>query len=252
MQHRRYYARHSQRAASDTVTHGTWIVVAVAIGALTVGALAIPGGPVHRWLNCNIGSIADITGNGAVTAQCGVGGNSTTSSGSPDSTTVSLLGNSALAFDNTWGNMWEELSDTGTAPPTNTVSNAAGVYQSIEEEDLGGSPGPVVMLDFETPGTTYQTLSFSGYSYNGIPTDAEPEIEAIVDQSGTLSDIPLPSSSWDSNPIKSGFTDSPTAKSISLPADTIGVRWGLAETSSEYTFYADEWDFTLQNPQLTS
>lgn len=248
MQDRGDYARHSQRAASDTVTHGTWIVVAVAIGVLAVGALAIPGGPVHRWLNCNIGSIADITGNGATTTQCGAGGNSTTGSGSPDLTTVSLLGNSALTFDNTWGNMWEELPDTGTAPPTNTVSNAAGVYQSIEEEDLGGSSGPVVMLDFETPGTTYQTLSFSGYSYNGIPADAEPEIEAIVDQSGTLSDVPL---SWD-NPTSSGSTISSTAESIPLPADTIGVRWGLAETSSEYTFYASEWNFTLQNPQLTS
>ena len=57
----------SSCAASDTVTHGTWIVVAVAIGALTVGALAIPGGPVHRWLHCNIDSITNIMSTAAKT-----------------------------------------------------------------------------------------------------------------------------------------------------------------------------------------
>jgi len=66
------------RAASDNVTHGSWIIAAVALGVLSVGALAIPGGPVHHWLNCNIGSITDINGNTATTDSCG--GNAATTS----------------------------------------------------------------------------------------------------------------------------------------------------------------------------
>jgi len=52
-------------AASDTVTHGTWILAAVAIGALVVGAVAVPGTPVHTWLHCNIDNIAGISSNGS-------------------------------------------------------------------------------------------------------------------------------------------------------------------------------------------
>jgi len=59
------------RAASDTVTHGTWIVVAVALGIFSVGALAVPGGPVHTWIHCNIDRITDITSTANTTASCG-------------------------------------------------------------------------------------------------------------------------------------------------------------------------------------
>ena len=37
-------------AASETVTHGTWILVAGALGVLTVGVIVVPGSPVHAWI----------------------------------------------------------------------------------------------------------------------------------------------------------------------------------------------------------
>jgi len=49
------------RAASDNVTQGTWIIVAVALAALIVLAVAIPGSPVHTWLSNLFGSITSIS-----------------------------------------------------------------------------------------------------------------------------------------------------------------------------------------------
>jgi len=56
------YSRMMQnRAASDNVTQGTWIIVAVALSALIVGALAIPGSPVQSWLSGITHSISSIS-----------------------------------------------------------------------------------------------------------------------------------------------------------------------------------------------
>jgi len=69
-----FHARPSRwtgiHAASDNVTHGTWILAAVALGVLSVGALGLPGEPVHRWFHCNIDSITDISSTRSVNA-CG-------------------------------------------------------------------------------------------------------------------------------------------------------------------------------------
>jgi len=62
--------KRSNRAASDNITHGSWIIAAVAVGALAVSALAIPGGPVHHWLTCNVESIADINGQSTFRSAC--------------------------------------------------------------------------------------------------------------------------------------------------------------------------------------
>jgi len=53
-------------AASDTVTHGSWIIAAVALGILTVGAVAVPGTPVHTWLHCHMDQITGISSQGIV------------------------------------------------------------------------------------------------------------------------------------------------------------------------------------------
>jgi len=45
--------------------------VAVALGVFSVGALAVPGGPVHTWIHCNIDRIADITSTTTKVASCG-------------------------------------------------------------------------------------------------------------------------------------------------------------------------------------
>jgi len=58
------------RAASDNVTQGTWIIVAVALAALVVGALAQPKSPVHHWLHCTIRSISTITSNASDASGC--------------------------------------------------------------------------------------------------------------------------------------------------------------------------------------
>ena len=49
------------RAASDNVTQGTWIIVAVALAALMVGLIAVPGSPVHTWLRHLTDSITSIS-----------------------------------------------------------------------------------------------------------------------------------------------------------------------------------------------
>ena len=52
---------HSHRAASDNVTQGTWIIIAVALAALMVALIAIPGSPVHTWLRRLTDSITSIS-----------------------------------------------------------------------------------------------------------------------------------------------------------------------------------------------
>ncbi len=49
------------RAASDNVTQGAWIIVAVALAALVVGLIAVPGSPVHAWLTNLTNSITSIS-----------------------------------------------------------------------------------------------------------------------------------------------------------------------------------------------
>lgn len=39
----------SRQAASANLTHGTWLVVSVAVGAVAVGSLAAPRSPVRQW-----------------------------------------------------------------------------------------------------------------------------------------------------------------------------------------------------------
>jgi len=52
------------------VTHGTWIIAAVALAALVVGAVAQPQSPVHHWLHCTIRSISAITSNAPDASGC--------------------------------------------------------------------------------------------------------------------------------------------------------------------------------------
>jgi len=49
------------KAASDNVTQGTWIIVAVALAALIVAAIALPASPVHAWLHQLFDSITSIS-----------------------------------------------------------------------------------------------------------------------------------------------------------------------------------------------
>ena len=48
-------------AASDNVTQGTWIIVAVALAVLVVGLIAVPGSPIHGWLSNLTNSITSIS-----------------------------------------------------------------------------------------------------------------------------------------------------------------------------------------------
>ena len=64
----------SRRAASETVTHGSWIIVALALGTLAIGMLAVPQSPVHHWIACHVDSITGVTGSYASSSPCsGVG-----------------------------------------------------------------------------------------------------------------------------------------------------------------------------------
>lgn len=54
----------SVRAASDNISHGTWILVAAAVAVLLVGLMAVPGTPVHRWVQTTMQSPACIAGTG--------------------------------------------------------------------------------------------------------------------------------------------------------------------------------------------
>ena len=64
----------SHRAVSETVTHGSWIIVAAALGTLAIGMLAVPQSPVHHWIACHVDSITGVTGSYASSSPCsGVG-----------------------------------------------------------------------------------------------------------------------------------------------------------------------------------
>ena len=38
------------QAVADTLAHGTWTLISVGLGALTVGTIAVPASPVHHWI----------------------------------------------------------------------------------------------------------------------------------------------------------------------------------------------------------
>jgi len=226
------------RAASDTVTHGTWIIVAVALGALSVGAFAVPGGPVHHWLTCHIRSISDIQGQTPPLSACG-------SPLAAKQTDIALLGNSALTFSASWSGIWSELIDTSNTPEFYALGNSVGLYEPSTSTVIGGAAGPQALLTYETPSITYQTFTFSGYSYNGSLTTALPVINALVENNGTVTPKAL---TWVGPPSTPGLTQSSESQTLSLPPNTVGIAWGLDEESGQYD--AGNWVFTLQNPVL--
>jgi len=226
-------------AASDTVTHGTWIVVAVALGALSVGALAVPGGPVHHWLNCNIDSITEIQGREPPASTC-------SQPSATKQTDLTLLDNSALTYSSSWQNgTWSKVIDTSNTPVSNSLGNSAGLYEPSTSTVIGGTVGPQALLTYETPSTTYQTFTFSGYSYNGSLTTALPVINALVENNGSVTPTAL---TWVGPPSTPGSTESSESQTLSLPPNTVGIAWGLDEESGQYD--AGSWVFTLQNPVL--
>jgi len=227
-------------AASDTVTHGTWIVVAVALGALSVGALAVPGGPVHHWLNCNIDSITEIQGREPPASTC-------SQPSATKQTDLILLDNSALTYSSSWQNgSWSEVIDTSNTSVTDSLGNSVGLYEpSANTYPFGGTAGLQALLTYETPSVTYQTFTFSGYSYNGSLTTALPVINALVEDNGSVTPIAL---KWKGPPSKPESTESPYTQTFSLPPNTVGIAWGVDEESQAYD--AGNWVFTLQNPVL--
>jgi len=56
-----FHGKAENQAASDNITHGTWIIVAVALAALIVGSLTISGSPVRSWLLRTAHSIGSIS-----------------------------------------------------------------------------------------------------------------------------------------------------------------------------------------------
>jgi len=62
----------STTAASSNLTHGTWIIAAVALGALAIVAIGVPNSPVHVWLECNILEIPNISANHSGSLVCQV------------------------------------------------------------------------------------------------------------------------------------------------------------------------------------
>jgi len=234
------------QAASDNVTHGTWILAAVALGVLSVGALAIPGGPVHHWLTCNVQSIADISGSGVTSNAC-----APTQTVSADTTPIALLGNASLTFTQPgWSSdplVWAGIRDTGNPSEyPYTPANAAGIYQENSPTgNLGGTVGPEVLFTYLTPDLTYQTFSYSGYSYNGNTSAEEPEMFAEIENNGVVT----PSLIW-SGPSESGaFTNGP-ANAIPLPAHTVGIAWGLVEEGTPFDSATADWNFMLTDPTL--
>jgi len=159
------------RAASDTVTHGTWIVVAVALGIFSVGALAVPGGPVHTWIHCNIARITDITSTATKAASCGA-----TSTGP-----LSTQGVSGDEF-------FSALTASGAVEPGWTTNGSTGDYDTPWYVDLDGTesasftftvaPGPDVDVTYGIPAGGWLndgarlTMKVNGSSVGAVVGDA--------------------------------------------------------------------------------
>ncbi len=59
-------------AASDNITHGSWLLAAGMVGMLALGVVAVPESPVHHWFTCSIANITTIQSTAASNAVCPV------------------------------------------------------------------------------------------------------------------------------------------------------------------------------------
>jgi len=121
----------STRAASDNITHGTWILATVALGALALAAFGFPQSPVHVWLECNILEIPNIRAQRAGPLICQVP--LSTSAHAPNVTSV--------------------LSSTGNTITSSTVLTVIGTHLPLY---TNSSPG--ALASTTTGGETFPNL----------------------------------------------------------------------------------------------
>lgn len=121
-----------REAASDNVSHGSWILIGVALAALTVGLIAVPGSPAHTWLSCNAEHIAQISSHGSTVGAC----SNTTSGGSSGiATNVSETPSFGFAYTSSSGaaGMFALSSNTGIAfleAPSGTTFSQGTLYDN--------------------------------------------------------------------------------------------------------------------------
>lgn len=149
----------SPQAASLSVTHATWVIVAVAVSALTVTAVAVPSSPVHKWISCNIGQISLISSKTALPNACQV---------SSAATPAPILAGSgsSIAIDPMLPFAMDVTSPTGMTI-TNTGSGLTG--------SLSWSP---------TAGTTVSAIA-SLTTLSGTGTTSSSAITGSVRMSGS-------------------------------------------------------------------
>jgi len=110
--------------------------------------------------------------------------------------------------------------------------------------NIAGSPGQLAVMLFSFAPGAFTTLAFAGWGYNGEASVAQPVVLALVDQNGTITDQVL----WTTTAVY-GFDSSAQAVTLALPADTVGIAWGLEATGmgAALDYY---WGFALDQPTL--
>jgi len=168
-----------------------------------MGALAIPGGPVHRWFHCNIDSIADVTSTAAKAATCSAGTSSSADSsiarypvpsgmegvGVPTAT----IATDTDAIDGNLSDNWNSGNWNGTFTMTFPT------VQSFDAIDVWASAGPQSTETYVIDGLVHGAWTQIG---TASPDVAEnPGASYVMDvTSGTYSGLQLSIS----NPASTG------------------------------------------------
>jgi len=176
-----FHGKAENQAASDNVTHGTWIIVAVALAALIVGSLAIPGSPVQSWLLRIAHSIGSISATSTASTIATVPINSGDSGpysgisvGSSSNTTYQGTAVQAFTPTSSSGGMLSAYEyPSGTLQP-----DTSGNYTITITFSAASSSDQTYGFEYETEGGNQPTASGPNpgpsdfapdYSYDNVP-----------------------------------------------------------------------------------
>ncbi len=161
----------NHRAAANVTTHGTWIIVAAAISLMSIGAIAVPGSPMHHWVTCQIAHVGQIASHSKTTSVCTLDASTSSTSSNISSTSIE-----SVPF-------FMASTQYGASDPNNASQ-------------------PIV----QWTGTSWQTISPSSGHYNPLASDNY-LVTTITSPSGTTSAVIWTNGTWQFINAPSAYTN---------------------------------------------